>query len=73
MKILMMLVLWTLVAMPASAAKLYKWVDEDGKVHYSDKVPPEAIRNEHKQLNEHGVVKETVEKDLTDEQKVETH
>lgn len=71
MKTLMMLMLSAMVAMPASAAKLYKWVDENGKVHYSDKVPPEAIRNEHKQLNEQGVVKETVEKDLTDEQKVE--
>ena len=69
MKILMMLVLSALVAMPVGAAKLYKWVDEDGKVHYSDKVPPDQIRNEHKELSEHGVVKETVEKDLTDEQK----
>ncbi|WP_223788594.1 DUF4124 domain-containing protein [Marinicella meishanensis] len=70
MKIIVIVAMTMLVTMPASAAKLYKWVDEDGKVHYSDKVPPDQIRNEHKELSEHGVVKETVEKDLTDEQKV---
>lgn len=26
-----------LTAAPAQAAKLYKWTDEDGKVHYSEK------------------------------------
>jgi Domain of unknown function (DUF4124) len=33
------------LAFAASAAKpatTYKWVDEDGKVHYSDKAPPET-------------------------------
>ena len=29
------------LATPAGAAT-YKWTDEDGKVHYSDKAPPEA-------------------------------
>jgi hypothetical protein len=27
---------------PAASAATYKWTDEDGKVHYSDKAPPEA-------------------------------
>ena len=36
-------------------AKLYRWVDEDGKVHYSDKVPPQAIQGEHTRLNERGI------------------
>ena len=27
---------------PAAGAATYKWTDEDGKVHYSDKAPPEA-------------------------------
>ncbi len=72
MKILMKItcLMLMLSSLPASAAKLYKWVDENGKVHYSDKVPPDQIRNEHKELNEHGVVKDTVDKDLTDEEKV---
>jgi hypothetical protein len=33
------------VALPASA-QMYKWVDSDGKVHYSDKPPPSNIKTE---------------------------
>jgi len=50
-------------------AKLYKWVDEDGKVHYSDKMPPDQIKNAHQELSEHGVVKEKVARALTDEER----
>lgn len=50
-------------------AKLYKWVDEDGKVHYSDKVPPDQIKNAREELNQHGVVKDKVDRALTDEEK----
>ncbi len=51
-------------------AKLYKWVDENGKVHYSDKLPPDQIKNAHEKLSDQGVVKEKVERDLTDEEKL---
>ncbi len=50
-------------------AKLYKWVDEDGKVHYSDKVPPDQIKNAREELNQHGVVKDKVDRALTDEER----
>ena len=53
----------------SAEAKLYKWVDENGKVHYSDKMPPDQIKNAHETLSQHGVVKEKVERDLTDEEK----
>ena len=33
------------VALPASA-QMYKWVDANGKVHYSDKPPPSNIKTE---------------------------
>jgi hypothetical protein len=32
-----------MVALPTSAA-MYKWVDKDGKIHYSDQPPPEGAR-----------------------------
>lgn len=32
--------------------KLYRWTDKDGKVHYSDHVPPEAIENARTEINE---------------------
>ncbi len=50
-------------------AKLYKWTDENGKVHYSDKMPPDQIKNAHEKLSDQGLVKEKVERDLTDEEK----
>ena len=43
-----------LVAQPSLAA-LYKWVDEKGVVHYSDKVPPEAIDKGNVELNKEGI------------------
>lgn len=42
MKRLVTLVL-LLAALPASAV-LYKWVDKDGKVHYSDQPPPQSAK-----------------------------
>lgn len=63
----MILVMLTVAA--TAHGKLYKWVDEDGKVHYSDKVPPEQIKNAHQELNKHGVVKERVDRALTDEER----
>lgn len=43
---------------PLEAAKLYKWVDESGKVHYSDKIPPTAITGSHSKLSKEGVTVE---------------
>ncbi len=42
MKRLLTLVL-LVVALPASAV-MYKWVDKDGKIHYSDQPPPEGAK-----------------------------
>lgn len=47
------------LAVPAAQAGMYKWTDDQGKVHYSDQVPPEAVRNEHEVLNSEG---QTVQK-----------
>jgi len=42
------------------AAKLYKWVDENGKVFYSDKIPPKANQGAHSQLDKEGMtIKQT--------------
>jgi len=37
-------------------AKLYKWVDESGKVHYSDKVPPKHTKQARQELNQNGII-----------------
>lgn len=45
----------------AGAGKqLYRWVDAQGKVHYSDTLPPESVRQGHAEMTKSGgVVKET--------------
>jgi hypothetical protein len=40
---------------PCAAAATYKWVDEKGVVHYTDKIPPEAVEKSNVQLDKNGV------------------
>ncbi|HEY9198077.1 MAG TPA: DUF4124 domain-containing protein [Gammaproteobacteria bacterium] len=54
-----------------SAPRLYKWTDDQGKVHYGDKVPPEYSKQERKVLNEQGVQVKTLEAAKTPEQLAE--
>ena len=49
----------------AAAQKLYRWVDKDGKVHYSDHVPPEAVKQARDELNDRGMKVGGVERALT--------
>lgn len=62
------LVLGLVVAVPASAGKLYKWVDEKGNVHYSDKVPPEAAKLAREEKNQDGVTVKQVARAKTQEE-----
>lgn len=45
MKLLAALILSLLAALPAAADNLYRWVDETGRVHYSDQPPPARTKN----------------------------
>ena len=51
---------------PAGAGALYKWVDENGNVRYSDKIPANQAKQGHSQLNSQGVVINTQEKAKTE-------
>jgi len=51
--------------------KLYRWVDEQGQVHYSDKVPPEHAGHKWDVLTRQGIRTETVEAAKTPEQLAE--
>lgn len=55
-------------ATPAAAGKLYKWVDEKGNVHYSDKVPPEAAKLARQEMSQAGVTVRQVERAKTQEE-----
>src|SRR5690606_23062070 len=52
----------------ADAQKLYRWVDKDGNVHYSDHVPPEAVEQARDELNDQGMKVGEVERALTPEE-----
>ena len=49
-------------------AKLYKWTDENGKVHYSDKVPPQHSKHKRDELNEQGITVKKIAAPKTAEQ-----
>jgi hypothetical protein len=41
-------------------ARMYRWVDDDGVVHYTDQLPPTQVEKGHTKLNEQGLKTETV-------------
>jgi len=45
----------------ANAGALYKWIDEDGQIRYSDRLPAAQSKRKHHQLNSQGVVLSTKE------------
>jgi hypothetical protein len=54
---ILLLLLMTMLVLPAQG-RLYRWVDENGNVHYSDRLPPQAVKNPHATLDERGLVLE---------------
>ena len=46
LKLAVYLVLPLAFATTSSHAALYKWVDENGKVHYSDKAPDDQVKTD---------------------------
>ena len=50
-----------LVCNLANAGALYKWIDEDGQIRYSDRLPAAQVKRKHHQLNSQGVVLTTRE------------
>jgi hypothetical protein len=62
--------LFAIACLPSAvqAAKLYKWVDEDGHTHYSDKVPPSEVRRARSELDKHGITIDKVEAAKTAQQ-----
>jgi hypothetical protein len=65
---------------PGARAALYKWTDERGVIHYSDKMPPDAVNRASVELNRDGTtvrkreqvkpVAQRVPKDETEEQRM---
>lgn len=59
---LLMLGLWLASATAGGGpARLYKWVDEQGRVHYSDTVPPKAADQQREIKSARGQTVQTIE------------
>ncbi len=67
-----LLSLLLLIAIQSSVeAKLYKWVDENGNVQYSDKMPPNYVDQSHAELDQRGLPIKQVERAMTPEEVAE--
>ncbi len=50
--------------------RLYRWTDADGKVHYTDSLPPEVVDKARQELSaQSGLVREAVGRALTEEER----
>lgn len=49
-------------AQHAAEAKTFHWVDDSGKTHFSDKVPPDQVKYQRETLNKNGQVTDTLNK-----------
>jgi hypothetical protein len=57
---------------PAVAGqRTFKWIDEQGTIHYGDRVPPQYSSKERKVINQQGRIVKTYEAAKTPEQKAE--
>jgi hypothetical protein len=56
LQITFLLIAGVFLAANASAAEVYRWVDENGEVHYSESLPPNFQDQGHDVLNERGIV-----------------
>ncbi len=68
MKKFLLLLAALAVSQPA-LAKMYKWVDEKGEVHYGDTVPPQYANQGREELSKKGTVLKKTEGALTPEQR----
>lgn len=55
-------------AQAAGGKKLYKWTDQQGNVHYSDQIPPEAKEYARERLSDQGVAVERTDRAKTPEE-----
>ena len=55
-------------ALAGEHERVYKWVDEDGQIHYGDSIPPEYSDLPKQVLNEHAVTVDEIEGRKTEEQ-----
>lgn len=58
-----------IVGAPHARAATYKWIDDQGVIHYTDKIPTEAINRGNVELDKQGVAIKKTDPALTPEQR----
>ncbi|MCP1673118.1 hypothetical protein J2T57_000210 [Natronocella acetinitrilica] len=53
----------------SAEAQLYRWVDDDGNVHYTDRLPPERARDGRRVYSPSGIAQEDIDAAPTEEQR----
>lgn len=51
-----------------TGAQMYRWVDENGQVHYGDRIPPKYAKKQRDELNTQGVVVDSKARERTAEE-----
>ncbi len=59
----------TTAAVAASGATHYRWRDAHGVLHFSDSLPPDAVKYGYELINDQGIVVRTVERALTPQER----
>lgn len=68
MRYFLSLMILMLLSFPA-AAKMYKWVDENGKTHFGDTIPPQYAKQGNIELNKKGMAVKQTDAAMTPEQR----
>jgi hypothetical protein len=67
----LMIVVMSVCFVASAHSGLYRWVDENGTVHYGDKVPARYLKKAHDELNEQGTMIKKHDRAMTAEERAE--
>ena len=57
---IILIIVFTAIFFSTVHAQFYRWVDDDGTIHYSDSLPPSKSQREQEVMNERGRIIETI-------------
>ena len=67
----LLILMMSAIFVASAQAGMYRWVDENGAVHYGDKVPARYLKNEHQELNEQGTTVKKHDRAMTADERAE--
>ena len=67
----LLILMMSAIFVASAQAGMYRWVDENGAVHYGDKVPARYLKKEHQELNEQGTTVKKHDRAMTADERAE--